>query len=67
MHVELAQCQSAPSELSEDQRLEQVELSPEGRFDLTTNTNGRPLAEAELKPALRFFHRCGLKEKEVGN
>jgi hypothetical protein len=34
-------------------------------FDLTANTNNRPVNETELAPAIGIYHQCDDEKKEV--
>ncbi|KAI6210665.1 Transthyretin-like family-containing protein [Aphelenchoides besseyi] len=45
------------------QTLDSRTTSPMGLFEVTGNTNGRPLNETEIAPVIRFFHRCAVDEK----
>jgi hypothetical protein len=39
---------------------------PSGMFDLTGNTNGRPVNETELTPVVKFYHKCDEDDKKKG-
>lgn len=39
--------------------------SPAGNFELTANTNGRPVNETDLEPVVKFYHRCDTPDDKV--
>lgn len=34
-------------------------------FEVTGNTNGRPINETELLPVVKFYHKCDEDDKKV--
>uniref|UniRef100_A0A1I7RQY0 Transthyretin-like family protein n=1 Tax=Bursaphelenchus xylophilus TaxID=6326 RepID=A0A1I7RQY0_BURXY len=57
-----------PAEVNKVNPIEELDnrdISPAGLFEVGANTNGRPINETELKPAIRVFHRCDVKEKAL--